>query len=119
MPLFCFLLELCRRNEGRRALCLLSQRRRNARSCEAFDRQNALSIPHRSTFPNSLNEIGRESGNVARSTRGAHASSLCDAQNLYDRKRLVPIAHLVRCVDLDAAMQNRGPQTGSQFGFDF
>jgi hypothetical protein len=27
------------------ALCLLSQRRRNARSCEAFGRQNALAIP--------------------------------------------------------------------------
>jgi hypothetical protein len=61
-------------------------------------------------FPNSLNEIGRESGNVACSRRGAYATSLCDAQNLYDRKRLVLIAHLVRCVDFEAAMHNRSSE---------
>jgi hypothetical protein len=74
---------------------------------------------HRYVFPNSLNEIGRESGNVARSSCGARASSLCDAQNLYNRKCLVLIAHLMRCVNLGAAMHNRGPEIGSRFGFDF
>jgi hypothetical protein len=66
-----------------------------------------------------LNEIGRESGNVARSRRGAYATSLCDAINLYDRKRLVLIAHLVRCVDFEAAMHNRSSEIDSRFGFDF
>jgi hypothetical protein len=84
MPLFYFPLELLSSNNAHHVLCF--------RSAEITGRQNALAIPLLETFPNSLNEIGRESGNVTRSFRGAQAWHLCNAQNLYDRRRLVVIA---------------------------
>jgi hypothetical protein len=56
-----------------------------------------------------LNEIGRESGNIARTSHGRPLNNLCDAENRFAGRRLVPVARLLCCADLDAAMHNRNP----------
>jgi hypothetical protein len=66
-----------------------------------------------------LSEVGRESGNIARASCGALDKNLCDAENRIDGRRLVPVARLLCCVHLDAAMHNRGPGTSRELGFDF
>jgi hypothetical protein len=46
-----------------------------------FEPLQTRNDPARGSFPNSLNEIGRESGNVGRASRDALNKNLCDAEN--------------------------------------
>src|SRR5882724_2242107 len=48
-------------------------------------------------FPNSLNEIGRESGNIAHASAAHRRTILYDAKNLFTERRLGRLARSLCC----------------------
>jgi len=62
--------------------------------------------------------MGRQSGNVARMF-ASRSQIICATRKIFFiKRRLVQNAHLLCCVQLDAAMHNRESKTDPQIGFD-
>jgi hypothetical protein len=98
---------------------LAFRRRRGIRKCEARDVKSAQQISFHQTFRNFLSEMRRRDENVARPSTTRARRFLCIAGNLFTDRRLVHLAHFLRCAGLDAAMQHRSLGTYSEIGVDF
>jgi len=62
--------------------------------------------------------MGQQSGNVGRAF-ASRSQIICATRKMFFiERRLVQIARLLSCVQLDAAMHNRESKTVLQIGFD-
>jgi hypothetical protein len=66
-----------------------------------------------------LSEIRQQNENRARAF-AVRSSIICAMRKIvFNKRRLVELARLMRCARLDAAMQNRIHGTARKLGFDF